>query len=91
MRISILCVPLLAACVQAAPAPEHKPTYEGKSCGADGYQNLIGQSANLLAAMTFPAPMRVIRPGMAVTMDYSEDRLNITVDKKNRISDVYCG
>lgn len=91
MRISILCVPLLAACVQAAPAPEHKPAYGGKSCGADGYQNLIGQSANLLAAMTFPAPMRVIRPGMAVTMDYSEERLNITVDKKNRISDVYCG
>jgi len=41
--------------------------------------------------MTFPAPMRVIRPGMAVTLDYSEERLNITVDKKNRISDVYCG
>lgn len=99
MRISILCIPLLAACVQAAPAPEHKPTYEGKSCGADGYQNLIGQSANLLAAMTFPAPMRVIRPGMAVTMDYLEQRLNIyleqrlniTVDKNNKISSVYCG
>ena len=91
MRISILCIPLLAACVQAAPAPEHKPTYEGKSCGADGYQNLIGQSANLLAAMTFPAPMRVIRPGMAVTLDYLEQRLNITVDKNNKISSVYCG
>ena len=35
--------------------------------------------------------VRVIRPGMAVTMDYREDRVNIDVDDKGRVVNVRCG
>jgi hypothetical protein len=34
---------------------------------------------------------RVIRPGMAVTMDYREDRVNLEVDAENRVLTVRCG
>lgn len=35
--------------------------------------------------------VRVIRPGMMVTMDYREDRVNLDVDADNRVLNVRCG
>ena len=61
------------------------------SCGADGLQALVGQPASVLETMRFGQEMRLIRPGMAVTMDYSPDRLNITTDDQDIIDRVYCG
>jgi Peptidase inhibitor I78 family len=51
----------------------------------------------VLAAMTFPSPTRIIEPGMAVTMDYSPERLNIwlaegrVMAEVNVIERVTCG
>ncbi|MGL6209221.1 MAG: I78 family peptidase inhibitor [Paracoccaceae bacterium] len=61
------------------------------SCGADALQGLVGQPASVLQTMKFGQLVRVIRPGQAVTMDYSEDRLNIEVDGAEVISRVSCG
>lgn len=77
----------LAACVAA---PEPLPVDED-ACGASGSQNLVGQSADILAAMTFPIGTRLIYPDTAVTMDFSPERLNIAVGPTNRIEEVYCG
>jgi hypothetical protein len=41
--------------------------------------------------MKFAQVTRIIRPGMAVTMDYSPTRLNITIDENGSIDRVYCG
>ena len=35
--------------------------------------------------------IRVIKPGMMVTMDYREDRVNLDVDKDNQVLTVRCG
>ena len=35
--------------------------------------------------------VRVIYPGQAVTMDFREDRLNLRVDYRRRITAVRCG
>jgi len=84
---STLCFLALAACVDAGPPPAQTPT-----CSAQGgYESLVGKSADILSSMTFPAPVRLIRPGMVVTMDYNPDRLNIEIDDRNRISRVWCG
>lgn len=61
------------------------------SCGADALQGLVGQPAGVLETMRFGQVVRVIHPGMAVTMDYSPDRLNIEVDADKIISRVSCG
>ena len=35
--------------------------------------------------------VRWIRPKQAVTMEFREDRLNITVDKRERVKQLTCG
>lgn len=87
IALALALVPLLAACTME-PLPE--PPREG-TCDAANLQDLVGQSSSVLAAMTFQAPMRVIKPGMAVTMDYREDRLNVEVNAAEIITRVYCG
>ncbi|WP_375551175.1 I78 family peptidase inhibitor [Rhodophyticola porphyridii] len=61
------------------------------ACGASGWQALIGEHRDVLAAMTFPAPMRVYGPDDAVTMDYSPERLNVIHDEDGIITRVECG
>ena len=87
MRFVILALLALAACEE----PRQPIGNASNECGAQGYQNLIGQSADIFASMTFPAPMRIIKPGMAVTMDYSPNRLNAELDAQNRIVRFWCG
>ncbi len=82
---------LLSACV---PAPQPRligPPAVAGTCGALAMQSLVGQPARVLAAMTFPAGTRILRPGDAVTEDYGPSRLNIEIDLHEIISGVHCG
>lgn len=79
---------LLAACVPETLPPAPDPV---GSCGAAELQGLVGQPATVLETMKFAPPTRILRPGQAVTMDYSESRLNIVIDKAERIESVTCG
>lgn len=79
----------LSACLPVAePLPEPEPLPQ---CGAEGLQGLVGQPEAVLATMRFAQAVRIIRPGMAVTMDYNPNRLNIEVDSFGMISRVSCG
>lgn len=60
-------------------------------CQSDEYLRHLWQPASILDGMTLPKDTRVLMPGMAVTMDYRPDRLNILVGKMGRIERVYCG
>ena len=66
-------------------------TLSKDSCGAAERQILVGQSASVLDPATLPAGTRVIFPGMAVTMDLRQERLNIEVGGKDKIARVFCG
>lgn len=95
MRRLVLLAPLMfAACVEAESPPDPgvivPPSPEG-SCGAPDLQYLVGQSDSVLQTMKFGGDTRIIYPGMAVTMDYREDRLNIEIDEAGKISRVNCG
>jgi hypothetical protein len=85
-------VPILAALALAAcvTTPEPVPI-DTDACLASGSQNLVGQSADILAAMTFPIGTRLIYPDTAVTTDFNPERLNFVVGPSNRIEEVYCG
>ncbi|MEH6774496.1 MAG: I78 family peptidase inhibitor [Cereibacter changlensis] len=81
----------LAACQMESPAaPPATPPVEN-ACGAAELQTLVGQPASVLDTMRFSQPTRVITPGMAVTMDFNAERLNIEIDEAKRISRVACG
>ncbi len=81
-------VSLIAACLAlSACAPEAGTS----ACSADGYESFIGQDEEVFARSTFPAPMRIIRPGQPFTEDFNADRLNFVLDAEGRIARVYCG
>lgn len=73
----------LTACEPTAP----QPTWP-LACD-DSFQSLVGTN---IGAVTLPAglPHRIITPGMAVTEDYSADRLNLHVDDKGWITKTEC-
>ncbi|TNC51463.1 hypothetical protein FHG66_04640 [Rubellimicrobium rubrum] len=72
------------------PAPV-LPSPADDTCGASGLADFIGEDAGVTAATTFQNPIRIIRPGDMVTMDFSPERLNFELDELNEIIRVRCG
>lgn len=78
---------LLAGCVETLPPPVEPVG----NCGADELQYLVGKPGVLLDGMRFSQDVRVVQPGMAVTMDFKPDRLNFWLDDRDVIARVVCG
>ena len=60
-------------------------------CGAAGLASYVGQPVTSLPATGAWTSLRVIKPGMLVTMDYSALRLNARVDATGKILQLTCG
>ncbi|SDE60873.1 I78 family peptidase inhibitor [Limimaricola pyoseonensis] len=95
MHRLLLLAPLLAAACASAPAappPPDRPQMPVEdSCAAAPYARLIGQDATALERELILRPVRVIRPGDAVTMDFLPTRLNFEIDAAGRIARIFCG
>jgi hypothetical protein len=86
---------LLAALTTTACATTRTPPATAR-CDAAPVADLVGKPANsdLAADALKRSGARSIRwkaPGMAMTMDYRIDRLNIAIDDKNVVTGVDCG
>lgn len=90
-RLALPVMLVLAGCVPEVSDPLPPAPAPGGTCGAAELQGLVGQPAAVLQTMRFGTTVRIIRPGQAVTMDYSEGRLNIDIDATERIARVHCG
>jgi len=93
MRALIL-LAALTACTPTPPAGT-PPMAEG-NCSAEAATILVGKaySAEAIEKARLASGskiVRVIRPGMAVTMDYRIDRLNVDLDEKDVVTRVHCG
>lgn len=90
MTFAITAVLALGACMGEAQTP---PTQGGDAdaCGASALQGLVGQPEAVLQGITPAGPLRVIRPGQAVTMDYIAARLNVSLDAAGLIVRINCG
>lgn len=94
MKSTLLPLAVLAGC---AASVSDKPVEVGVGdCSADAAQSLLGQpgtseTAQKAMTLTKSKSLRWLRPGMAVTMDYRSDRLNITLDDRNVITRISCG
>lgn len=79
------------------PSSSMSPPMAGTmTCDDSKGQTAVGQTAtqsmvDKVIADTGSRTARVIKPGQAVTMDYSDERVNIHVDAKNVITSVKCG
>ena len=90
-RLIFLALPVaLFGCVPPEMPPEGPFPVEN-ACGANELQYLVGQPASRLETLRFGGPVRFITPGMAVTMDYVADRLNIQINGAEKIISVECG
>ena len=86
--IALILAPLLAAgCVMVVPDPGDP----ADACLASELQYLVGQPGVVLNGMRFSQDVRIIEYGMAVTMDYNPERLNIQLDRRDVIERVNCG
>lgn len=91
---AIVAVPL-AACAQMPPVDE-TPVMGAGQCDASKLGDLIGKTATSAVVAdaqqrSMSRTVRVIKPGMAVTMDYRTDRLNIDVTDRNVVAATRCG
>ena len=92
MRFALLAL-ALAAC---APLPPETPSPPSGACNADSLTALVGRpaSAELGAEAqrsSGATRLRWIRPGDAVTMDFSPARLNIHLAAQNNVECFACG
>lgn len=97
MRIMVL-LAALTACTPAPPAetPAQTPPVAEGNCSAEAAGDLVGKAYSAEAVekarlASGSKTVRVIRPGMAVTMDYRIDRLNLDLDEKDVVTRVHCG
>ena len=79
-----------------AQPPVANEDVTGGSCDAKAASAYVGQAiGEQVAAQAKSAAgargVRIIRPGMAVTMDYRAGRLNLEVDEQGRIIRASCG
>jgi hypothetical protein len=84
----------LAACIPAPPPGEPAPAED--ACGASRVAGYVGRERSdalvaEVARVSGARRVRWIRPGDAVTMDYSAERLNVHLDAQDRIARFACG
>jgi hypothetical protein len=93
LALFALCL-MLAACQTGTPDARYlgpPDRIDLSSCGGEPILDLIGQNVSTMPATGGWATLRVIKPGMAVTEDYSITRLNVTVDDQDLITGATCG
>ena len=78
----------LAACAgrwaRPMPSPRAAPA-------APRHQDWVGQSRAVLNDVDLPEGTRVLFPTTPATMDFSADRLNVSVGAGDKIDRVFCG
>lgn len=97
MRALIAALALLgvAACTHHAGAAPSTPqnaeeATQADTCGMAAYERYIGRPVSEIDRTTLPARTRIITPDMAVTMDFSAERLNIMVGTDGRVGSLRC-
>lgn len=93
MKVFLLPMLALGACALSA---EGTPPAADGICDAAKAQNMVGQAGtqelgSRALKATGARALRWTRPGMAVTMDYREDRLNIHLDAQDKVERITCG
>ncbi|HDS1580966.1 TPA: hypothetical protein QEL15_003065 [Stenotrophomonas maltophilia] len=105
MRLSpliLLGILPLAACshagssTAAASTPPPAAAEAAHECRPDTLEAFTGKPADeatvkQLVAASGARNARVVKPGMAVTMDFRQDRVTVQVDAQNRIERASCG
>lgn len=93
-KVAMVAVLALAACTTSGPAD--RPPAGVRSCSEASLGSFTGRQADAgLGARVLresgAAVLRWIPEGAAVTMDLRSDRVNVRLDRANRVVGVTCG
>ena len=96
IRLALPLIALAAIGCTAAARPGTAPPAPARKCSDAALASLIGKTRSETVAAealrrSGAKTLRWIRPGMMVTMDYREDRLNLHVDVQGKILSARCG
>ncbi|MFT3897549.1 MAG: I78 family peptidase inhibitor [Thermomonas sp.] len=91
LATSTACTPMPPKAKATTPFPPRLA-----QCQADPGQGFVGQVASedvveQAKTATGANSVRVLKPGMAATMDFRDDRLNLMLDEHDMIVKVSCG
>ncbi|MBH1460555.1 I78 family peptidase inhibitor [Stenotrophomonas sp. GD03993] len=103
--LALLAILPLAACSHAGSSTSHDPAptptpapvadtaHECKPEALDAFTGKTADEATIkkLVADSGARGARVVKPGMAVTMDFRQDRVTVQVDAQNKIERASCG
>lgn len=96
--LPLACALLASACVASPPPPDDAGPEAARpaACDAQAVAQLVGQpfsagTAGQARHDSGSRTVRVIKPGMPVTTDYRDDRLNVHVDDLGVITQLTCG
>ena len=98
-RFLTLTLPLLlsvAACAGVPVGGTPPPTGPGAICKAADAQFAVGRNADgalqeQARVRSGARSVRTLRPGQAVTMEFSAERLNLDVDASGKVTAARCG
>ncbi|MDB5752160.1 MAG: hypothetical protein JWP65_2581 [Ramlibacter sp.] len=95
MRPTLLLSTLFAACLACACAQQQATPVPG-TCNAQAAQFAVGYIftdalVDEVRRRSGAKLARVVRPGRAVTMDFSAERVNLEIEAGNRVAKVRCG
>lgn len=84
---------VLVGCTGPAPTPETpQPAMPEKdTCKAVQVAEFIGRPSTSLEKKLLLQPVRIIRPGDAVTEDFLPTRINFFLDSEGTIQRITCG
>ena len=86
----------LASCSGASSSPPPAADGTGGSCDASGLSAYVGRSygdalGREMQARSGAKVLRVVRYGEVVTMEYSGDRLTVSLDQQEKVASARCG
>lgn len=81
----------LSACSQGGDGKAGVAADKASTCPAADHQDWVGKRVDVLNDVDLPEGTRVLFPTTPATMDYREDRMNVSVGKNDIITRVYCG
>lgn len=90
--LAALALLALAACEPMAPGATPGAPVQDGACDAPALAAAyVGRDASALLATTFTIPVRFLRPGDVVTLDYQPGRANFEIDAAEVVARVTCG
>jgi len=91
LRVALLALAVAACAAPSRPSGQpFAPPAKSAVCDAARFAGLIGTPAQAISPADLPSSHRIVCFDCAMTMDFSADRLTLTLDPEGKVAKVAC-